>query len=117
MDKAAFKNSVLHQLHALGLVDAKPMFGAYGLYFNGVFFGIIDDGAVYFKTDDTTRLTYEAYDMPPFEFGSPDKPSKTYYQVPPEIMQSPLEFAAWAREAVEVGKRTAKPKKSPKKKP
>lgn len=35
------------------------MFGGFGLHCNGIFFGIIADGGVYFKTDAATVDAYK----------------------------------------------------------
>ena len=35
------------------------MFGGYGLYAGEVFFGIVANGRLYFKTDDETRGRFE----------------------------------------------------------
>ena len=47
-----YKSYVLDQLQMVGAVTAKAMFGGIGLYRAGVFFGLMDDDALYFKVDD-----------------------------------------------------------------
>src|SRR6185503_7562850 len=60
---------VLDQLSCLGPIAHKRMFGGVGLYFDGLFFGLIDDDIVYFKVDDITRRRYEAARTKPFQPG------------------------------------------------
>jgi len=55
-----FKEYVLDQLRHLNVVECKPMFGGFGLYHNGLFFGIVAEGCVYFKTDASTADAYTA---------------------------------------------------------
>ncbi|TKB72707.1 MAG: TfoX/Sxy family protein [Nitrospira sp.] len=52
-----FKDFVLDQLADLHGVNARAMFGGYGLYQGGDFFGIIHEGRLYFKTNDERRMS------------------------------------------------------------
>ena len=61
-----FKEYVLDQLRFLERVECKPMFGGFGLYSDGVFFGIIAKGAVYFKTNAATVDAYKEKGMEAF---------------------------------------------------
>ena len=40
-------------------ITSRAMFGGWGLYQDGVIFGIIADGELYFKVDDTNRAGFE----------------------------------------------------------
>ena len=94
--KNEFKEYVLDQLHRLSGVECKHMFGGFGLYCNGVFFGIIADGSVYFKTNATTVEAYKERGMQPFKpFAK--QTFKNYYEVPEEILGDDDELAGWAR--------------------
>jgi len=42
---------ILEQLGALGGVTSRRMFGGVGLYSGELFFGLIDDDTLFFKTD------------------------------------------------------------------
>jgi DNA transformation protein len=74
------------------------MFGGYGLYLGADFFGIVYDGRLYFKTDETTREKYRSRGMGPFAPGG-EQVLKSYYEVPEEIVEDDEELASWAREA------------------
>ncbi|MEC4670992.1 MAG: TfoX/Sxy family protein [Nitrospirota bacterium] len=50
----SFKEFVLDQLAAMESVTCRAMFGGFGLYRQGVFFGILHKGRLYFKTNDHT---------------------------------------------------------------
>ena len=54
MPDDSFKEFVLDQLSALPALRAKAMFGAHGIYSGENFFGILDEGRLFFKTDATT---------------------------------------------------------------
>ena len=79
------------------------MFGGVGLYLDGLFFALIDDDTLYFKTDDSNRARYEKAGSRPF-CPFPDKPDKpmAYWQVPAEALEDAEELAIWAREAMNV---------------
>lgn len=100
--KNQFKDYVMDQLHRLNGVECKHMFGGFGLYCNGTFFGIIADGCVYFKTNASTVDAYKERGMEPFK-PSAKQTLKNYYEVPEEILEDDEEFSEWAREAHYVG--------------
>ena len=47
-------------LGRIGTISGRRMFGGVGVYFDGIFFALIDDGAIYLKTSDETRPAFEA---------------------------------------------------------
>jgi len=99
MEKETFKKFVLDQLRFLDRVDCRSMFGGHGLYCEGIFFGIISGGRLYFKTNPTTVSDYLERDMKPFQ-PSPRQKLKNYYEVPVEILEDEEQLAVWARKAV-----------------
>ena len=99
--KNQFKEYVLDQLHRLNGVECKAMFGGFGLYCNGVFFGIIADGCVYFKTNASTVEEYKERGMQPFK-PSAKQTLKNYYEVSEEILEDDEELAEWAKRATRV---------------
>jgi DNA transformation protein and related proteins len=111
---------VLEQLEGLGTVRPRRMFGGVGLYGDGLFFGLIDDDTVYFKSDASNAADYTARNMPRF-MPFPDRPEAVlaYYQVPADIIEDAEAFVAWARKSVAVAlasqaakaRRAARPKR------
>jgi DNA transformation protein len=67
-----------------------------------VIFGILFRGRLYFKVDDRSKGEYVARGMPPFR---PDERQtlKSYYEVPPEVLDDRESLLSWAREAIRVG--------------
>ncbi len=90
-----FKDFVIEQLAALQGLRVRGMFGGFGLYQDEKFFGIISGGAVYFKTNETTRADYEKYASRPFQ-PSAKQTLKNYYEVPSEILDNSPELIVWA---------------------
>jgi DNA transformation protein and related proteins len=94
----SFKDFVIDQLRDLEPLTCRAMFGSYGLYHHGSFFGIISGGRLYFKTTDTTRPEYLRRGMQPFQ-PNERQTLKSYYEVPADVMEDDELLAAWAREA------------------
>jgi DNA transformation protein len=99
MPDASFRDFVLDQLQHLDDVTCRRMFGGYGLYQNGVFFGIIAQGRLYFKTNAATRAAYIERGMQPFR-PNPKQTLKSYYEVPVNILEDDERLALWAQQAV-----------------
>lgn len=99
MKDESFKEFVLDQLSDLERVSCRAMFGGHGLYCNGIFFGIIHKGRLYFKTNDQTRPEYIKEGMMPFRPNS-KQTLKNYYEVPVDVMEEPDRVVDWARKAI-----------------
>ena len=113
MPDDSFKEFVLDQLSALPDVRAKVMFGAHGIYSGERFFGILDAGRLFFKTDAASQADYTARGMGPFTYEMKGKTmTMGYHEVPPEILEQPYELVLWARKAIAVAaSKTKKPAK------
>ena len=95
----SFRDFILDQLGALDDVAAQRMFGGYGLYQGETFFGILHKGRLYFKTDETTVREYRKRKMKPFRPNA-KQTLKTYYRVPPEIIEDAEALRSWAIQSV-----------------
>ena len=108
----SFTDFVLDQLGALPGLRAKAMFGGRGLYCGDQFFGILDEGRLYFKVNDATRAAYVGQGMEPFTYEQRGRRmTMNYYEVPPDVLENRVELVAWAERAIQVAAtapRTAK---------
>ena len=100
----SFKDFVLDQLQELDGVEARRMFGGYGLYQDETFFGIIFKGHLYFKTDETTLAAYRKTKMKPFR-PNPKQTLKSYYEVPVEVIEDDDRLGEWAEAAIRCRKK------------
>jgi DNA transformation protein len=104
---------ILEQLGDLGGVTSRRMFGGVGLYRGELFFGLIDDDTLFFKTDASNSAEYEAHHMPRFmpPANRPMGPMG-YHQVPADIIEDAEALVSWARKSVAVAlaSRAARPK-------
>jgi DNA transformation protein and related proteins len=106
MADESFKEFVLDQLGALPEVRARAMFGAHGLYQGEHFFGILDEGRLFFKTDEASQADYVARGMEPFTYESKGRVlTMSYHEVPPDVLENAPELAAWAQRAIQVAAR------------
>jgi len=96
-----FRDYVLEQLATAGKVSARRMFGGVGLYLDGLFFALIDDDSLYFRTDDTNRSRYEDAGSRPFR-PFPDRPNHVmaYWEVPAEVLEDAEQLRLWTRESL-----------------
>ena len=112
MKPDSFRDFVLDQLHPLGDVEARSMFGGNGLYHDGVFFGILWMGRLYLKTTEATRVEFVKRGMKPFR-PNQRQTLKSYYEVPVEIIENREALEEWARRAAETKSETRKLKPEP----
>ncbi|MEZ5900456.1 MAG: TfoX/Sxy family protein [Hyphomicrobiaceae bacterium] len=106
----------------LGAFKARRMFGGHGLYLDGVFFAILDDGVLYFKTSEDTRERFEAEGMSAFTYESKSGTHAlvSYWRVPERLFDEADELADWVSQAVKAARtkpsatrRAAAPKRKP----
>jgi len=89
-------------LAPLGGVVIKRMFGGYGLFLDGLMFGLIADDQLYFKTTAAGRAAFEAEGLGPFTYTKKgtDAVLTSYWQAPERLLDEPDELIGWARDAV-----------------
>jgi DNA transformation protein and related proteins len=117
MPDNSFKEFVLDQLSALPAVRARAMFGAHGLYSGEHFFGILDGGRLFFKTDAHSKANYTSRGTEPFTYEARGKVmTMRYHEVPPDVLEQPQELVIWARKAIEIAAKSRKPIRSSRKK-
>jgi len=106
----SFKEFVLDQLSTLPELRAKAMFGAHGLYAGEKFFGILDEGRLFFKTDAASAADYTARGMGAFTYEMKGRVmTMAYHEVPPDVLENAPELTAWARRAIQLAGSSKKP--------
>ena len=96
--KQAFADQVVEQMDAFALVQAKPMFGGFGIYRDGLMFALIANDQLYFKADDQSEGEFTREGLPPFTYESKGKTARLrYHEAPPEVFDDPQRMAWWAR--------------------
>lgn len=112
--KQAFHEYVMGDvLGGVSGVTSRAMFSGFGLYKDGIIFGIIAENELYFKVDDSNRVDYEKCGMKPFTYQMPGGKlyQMSYYQVPEEIREQKHEVTRWVQKAVEASLKGKRKKK------
>ncbi len=91
------------------------MFGGVGLYSGELFFGLIDDDTLFFKTDESNIAPYTSARCRA-SCRSPigRKRCSAYHQVPADIIEDAEALVDWARKSVAVALRSQVAKSKPK---
>ena len=94
---------LLEQLEGVADLRSRRMFSGVGLYSGDLFFGLIHDDTLFFKTDGSTSADYIARGMPRF-MPFPTRPEAVlaYHQVPADIIEDGEALRIWARKSVAV---------------
>jgi DNA transformation protein and related proteins len=100
-----YRAFVLEQLGRVLPVTHRSMFGGVGVYGEGLFFALMDDDALYFKTDEETRGDYERLGMEPFRPFGPEAAAMAYHQVPGDLLETPELLRPWVEQALGVARR------------
>ena len=107
----AFTELCIEMLSPLGPVRVRRMFGGQGVYVDGLFVAIIDDGQLFLKSDDVNRARFDAAGCAHFTFPKDGEDVITSYRRPPEeALESPPLMLPWARLALEAALRAANAK-------
>jgi DNA transformation protein len=113
-----FTTLVLEQMSALGGVQAKKMFGGWGIFRMGLMFAVVIGDELYFKADEANVGRFESRGLKPFIYEAKGRRvSLRYYQAPPETLEEPSAMAEWAGEAYACALRHQKPPQARKARP
>lgn len=92
-----FAAHVVDLSQSIGPVYSKRMFGGYGIFLEGLMFGLIVDNVYYIKADDETRHEFEELGMEPFVYGKAGRKIRLgYLQAPEETMDNIEAMSEWA---------------------
>jgi len=100
--KQAFAQYVVESMSGLGAVQARPMFGGFGVYLDGLMFALLLDDLVYIKVDEASVGRFQARGLAPFQYEARGKVSALkYYQLPDEAYDDREAMVEWARLGVD----------------
>jgi len=115
--RSEFVEHVVEMLRAFGPVEAKSMFGGWGIYHRGLFFALVAEESLYFKVDAENLAEFEREGLEPFTYGGyKDRVLvMKYRRAPEEALESPEVMARWARSGYGAALRAAARKPAGKK--
>ena len=94
---------------SFGEIRSRRMFGGYGIYHDGLMFGLVADDVLYLKTDSRSAPSFTERGLAAFEYIKQGKPTRlSYYQAPEEIFDDPDAARLWAVRAFEAALRSRK---------
>jgi DNA transformation protein len=109
MDGSSFVIYVKDMLAPLRNFTFKAMFGGYGIYQDGLIFGLIINDELYFKADKASEKFYLEFDSAPFEYeGKNGMVKMNYWRVPSEVLEDEDLLEKWYKVAIEVATRSKK---------
>jgi DNA transformation protein and related proteins len=92
---------VLRQLHGLGVLRTRKMFGGLYIYCNDLFIATVHDGKLYFKANAMTAPKFIALNRPVFSYPKEGGiATLQYYQAPPEVFDNIDAMEHWGRIAL-----------------
>ena len=107
-----------------GAVTVKRMFGGAGIWSEGLMFGLVFDGAIFLKVDETSIPEFEREGSRPFVYtrakskGRVGRASLSYWRLPERLYDDPEELAVWAARALAIAQhKKFAPRKRAKRKP
>ncbi len=107
-----FVDYLLELLAPLADITAKRMFGGYGIFRDGLMFGLVADATLYFKADTQSQTQFEARDLEPFSYLKEGKAMRmSYYRAPEEAIDNSEGMCEWAELAYQAALRAQKPKR------
>ena len=96
----------------LGDIEAKRMFGGYGIFMNDLMFGLVADEELYLKVDDQNRADFEALGLPAFMYPKKDKMvALSFCLAPADALENRDIAQQWGQKAYEAAKRAARAKR------
>jgi DNA transformation protein len=108
-----FATHIVDLLDPFGPCEARRMFGGFGIFHQGLMFGLIADGDLYLKADAASRALFEAEDSTAFSYYKKEKEYKlAYYLAPEEFFEDPEACLRWAQTAFDAALRNPKKVKS-----
>ena len=104
-----FAAYIVDLMQSLGSVDAKAMFGGFGIFLNGIMFGLIFDNVLYLKADKTTEEEFKELGLEPFTYNKKGKElNMSYFQAPEEVTEDHEQMNIWGMKAYKSALRAVK---------
>ena len=108
---------IVDRLQFIGPVESRSMFGGFGMFLEGLMFGLVAGNELYLKVDTQNLQDYEDLGLQAFSFEKNGRQIKmSYYQAPEEAMEDAELLSDWASNAYDAAMRAAAKKGGKRKK-
>jgi DNA transformation protein len=112
-EEREFTEYVVDLSQLVGPVYSKRMFGGFGIFLDGLMFGLIAENVYYLKVDKESREDFEVLGLLPFTYEKQGKKTNLgYLQAPEDAMEDSEIMREWANKAFGAAIRAAAKKKS-----
>ena len=106
---------VVELMQQLGPVTAKSMFGAHGIFLDGLMFALVAKRILYLKADIQSAHEFDDLGLGAFTYSKKGKEvALAYFQAPEEALEEAEEMLVWANKAYGAALRAAAKKKQSK---
>jgi DNA transformation protein len=103
-----FCDFVVDRAQVIGPVTSRPMFGGYGLFLDGLMFGLLADNELYLKVDAQSKPVFVNAGLPPFEYSKNGKTmAMSYHLAPDECLEEVEAMIEWGNRGVAAALRAA----------
>lgn len=107
-----FVGHALDLLSPLGAVQARAMFGGWGVFIGDQMFALIAEDELYFKADDQSKGRFAAAGSTPFVYAGKGKAVQmSYWRCPEAALDDTDAFLAFARLGLDAALRSRRPKR------
>ena len=107
-DDKEFTNYVVDLMQSIGPVNAKRMFGGYGLFLDDLMFALISNGLLYLKADIENKDSFINNNLTAFTYMKKAKECKlAYYQAPEEVLEDSDIMHNWIQSSYAAALRAA----------
>ena len=97
-EQQEFATHIVDLLEPFGYCEARRMFGGYGIFHQGLMFGLIAEGSLYLKADAGSRADFVAEGSSAFSYFKEGRECQlSYYLAPDDFFEDDLTCLAWAR--------------------
>ena len=115
-DSREFASHIVDLMEPFGTVEAKRMFGGFGIFHQGLMIALVSDGNLYLKADAQSKSHFEDQGLEKFSYYKKNREHfLSYYQATELFFEDSDECLRWASLANAAALRTAKNKKPGKK--
>lgn len=107
----------LHEtFEEFGVIEVRRMFGGYGIYHNGLMFGLVEKNTLYLKGDEATQKHFKSRRLSQFQYNRAGKMVKlSYFKAPEEVYDNREKATLWAQRAYTAARRQSDKKHKRKK--
>lgn len=101
-----FVEHIVDLLQGMGPVDARAMFGGYGIFLDDLMFGLIAHEVLYLKVDDENRPDFEELGLDAFVYQGKTGPvTISYREAPPDALEDAEQLGRWGARAYAAARR------------